>query len=290
MPLSREILEICDSVQTLTGATVCLYDYTHGLTVDADASDRLHFGHYCKLCRAVKNLKTPELSGREACISYDTVRLKTFAAQMPRPFLSTCHLGLTELIVPIRMDEKLAGLAFIGQCRVEKKDDRQAIVAAGARFGGDPAEIGRLYDALPLVSVGTLYSAGTLLDMALKHIVEQYRALDLPKNLKPTLASRCEGYIRVNYRLPITAGTVAEALHVNQSYLSRVFRADMGMTMQDYLTNMRLEHAKSLLTTTNLPISVVAENSGFIDNNYFSRVFRLRVGESPTAYREHHGN
>ncbi len=285
MSLYGDLISLCESVESLTGIRVCIYDDSKGLTVDAKARDQTHFGHYCDFCRAVKNLRKGDLSGRTYCTHCDEGIVRGFARQTGKPFLHKCHIGLTELILPIRTDAKMIGVAFLGQCAIPTKDNEEEILANLARFGGDAELFRQLYNAMPKVTLETMLYAGNLADFSLKHIAETYRLLSPPPSSN-TLSKQCENYIRMHYVLPITARSVSEHLHVNPSYLSRVFRKDSGMGIVDYIHEQRLLHAKSLLESTGLPVAVIAENSGFSDLNYFSRLFRKKNGISPSAYRK----
>ncbi len=285
MSLYGDLIRLCESIESLTGIRVCIYDDTKRLTIDAKTRDQVHFGHYCDFCRAVKNLRRGGLSGRDQCHQCDEIVVRRFAGQTDKPFLHKCHIGLTELVVPIRADGKPIGVAFLGQCSVPSKDDEEEILSNLTKLGGDPVLFRNMYHALPSVTLETLLYAGNLAEFALKHIAETYRNLSPPSS-RPTLAKQCENYIRMHYVLPITARSVAEYLHVNPSYLSRIFREDSGIGIVDYIHEQRLLHAKSLLESTELPVSVIAENSGFRDVNYFSRLFRSKTGLSPSDYRK----
>lgn len=289
MSLYGDLIRLCESIQALTGISVCIYDYSRGLTFEAKARDQRYFGHYCDFCRSVKNLRKGALYGKDDCTECDVITLKRVAGETDRPFLHKCHIGLTELILPIRTEGKTLGIAFLGQCAIPEKDDTKEILANVARYGGDPELFAQTYQSMPSVSLQTLLFAGNLARMSLQHIADTYRLLS-PPNVGLTLAKRCESYIRMNYMLPITARSVSEHLHVNPSYLSRVFRKDAGMGLIDYIHEQRLMHAKSLLASTELPVAVIAENSGFTDLNYFSRLFRKKVGCSPSEFREEKRN
>lgn len=83
---------------------------------------------------------------------------------------------------------------------------------------------------------------------------------------------------------------VADAMaqiHLNEDHLRRCFKRDLGQTPQEYLTHLRMENAKRLLTQSGggMPISEIAYLSGFYDPLYFSRVFRAYTGSSPKAWR-----
>ena len=97
---------------------------------------------------------------------------------------------------------------------------------------------------------------------------------------------RSRGYIKQNYRFSISPKQIAKEFFVNPSYASRCFSERYGITITDYISKVRIDMAKSLLITTNVPIGNISLNIGYEDANYFSRVFKRIVGESPSEYRQ----
>lgn len=77
-----------------------------------------------------------------------------------------------------------------------------------------------------------------------------------------------------------------QALECNASYLSSLFSKEMGVSLTDYVNLCRIHHAQRLLLGTNLPIKSIAEQCGFSDIHYFSRLFKKIVETTPKAYRE----
>jgi YesN/AraC family two-component response regulator len=77
----------------------------------------------------------------------------------------------------------------------------------------------------------------------------------------------------------------AEELFLNASYLSALFKKEVGMTLTDYVNQSRLTYAKKLLKSTQLAVQDVATRSGFSDIHYFTRLFRRENNLSPREWR-----
>jgi AraC family L-rhamnose operon transcriptional activator RhaR len=84
---------------------------------------------------------------------------------------------------------------------------------------------------------------------------------------------------------PWTLSELACQLHIDRSYLVRLFKASTGLTPMAYLARQRAERAAELLVHTNAPVHRIAELVGWPDSNYFARRFRTHFGECASAYR-----
>jgi len=84
---------------------------------------------------------------------------------------------------------------------------------------------------------------------------------------------------------PPTLAACAEELGVSGEYLSRLFKAEMGIGYSRYVMNQRIELAKSVLIESDQTIQRVSVSLGFGNSKYFSAVFRKETGLSPSEYR-----
>ena len=78
----------------------------------------------------------------------------------------------------------------------------------------------------------------------------------------------------------------AELLNVNASYLSSLFKKETGVTLTEYVSKKRIDHAAFLLTSTNMQIQAIAQYCGIFDVNYFTKTFKKIIGKTPKEYRE----
>lgn len=85
----------------------------------------------------------------------------------------------------------------------------------------------------------------------------------------------------------LTLKAQAELLNVNASYLSSLFKKEMGMTLTDYVNRHRIDQAVTLLNTTNMQVQLIAQYCGIPDVNYFTKMFKKYIGKTPQEYRKH---
>ena len=92
-------------------------------------------------------------------------------------------------------------------------------------------------------------------------------------------------YIERSYHENITLTALAEQYHMDASYLSRTFSQKYGETIIAFLTRIRMEKAAELMKDQDKKLETISFLVGYDDYNYFSRVFRKKVGCSPREYR-----
>ncbi|WP_139491306.1 bifunctional transcriptional activator/DNA repair enzyme AdaA [Brevibacillus dissolubilis] len=99
------------------------------------------------------------------------------------------------------------------------------------------------------------------------------------------LTAKLIRFIDDSYQKPLTLGDMADHLFVSPFYLQKCFRKTMNLSPFKYLTQKRVETAKSLLTTTDQTISQIAQAAGFHTSAHFSTVFQRETGSTPSDYR-----
>ncbi len=93
-------------------------------------------------------------------------------------------------------------------------------------------------------------------------------------------------YIRTDLTADLSLKSMAEKLSVNASYLSSLFKKEMGIPLTEYVNTCRISHAQLLLLSTNLPTKSIALQCGISDIYYFNRMFKRITGVTPKTYRE----
>ena len=98
--------------------------------------------------------------------------------------------------------------------------------------------------------------------------------------------SQAKAYILANYQKEISLDDVSRAVDISPYYFSKIFKEETGQNFIEYLTAIRMEKAKELLTGSGLSMKEICAQVGYADPNYFSRTFKKNVGLTPTEYKE----
>ena len=100
-----------------------------------------------------------------------------------------------------------------------------------------------------------------------------------------TVEKEMVSYIQQNFTGKILLKEFGEQFHLSEKYISRYFKEHFHITISQYVTYLRLEHAKQLLQDTDIPVTEVAMQSGYQNVSYFIRSFKKTYGMSPLKYR-----
>jgi len=106
---------------------------------------------------------------------------------------------------------------------------------------------------------------------------------DVPKK---KLAVDILKYVKDNYANDINLNIVADHFSRTPEYISALFKKDLGIGFNEYLTDYRMEMAKDMIENTGIPISEVSKFCGYSNSKYFSVIFKKTFGKSPSDYRQ----
>lgn len=95
-----------------------------------------------------------------------------------------------------------------------------------------------------------------------------------------------KAYIRKNYSKDISLDEVSQEVNISPYYFSKIFKEEVGEGFVEYLTGLRMEKARELLTTTEYSMKEICSMVGYADPNYFSRIFKKNTGVTPTEYKQ----
>ncbi len=109
---------------------------------------------------------------------------------------------------------------------------------------------------------------------------------DAPVVLKKQSLHHVKDYLDQNYREKITLNDLASTFFINKFYLTRIFKEQFGISVNSYLAQIRVTHAKQLLRFSDLTIEQIGRECGIEEPAYFARVFKKVEGIAPGEYRK----
>jgi len=92
-------------------------------------------------------------------------------------------------------------------------------------------------------------------------------------------------YIDQHLKDELTLKDLASHVHLNPSYFSVLFKEQVNLTFSEYVTRRRIQRAKELMISTNLPVNEIAEEVGYKTAKYFIKLFKDNEGVTPSVYR-----
>ena len=123
-----------------------------------------------------------------------------------------------------------------------------------------------------------------LLQTAHEHLLSQNSAKGKKLRKSDVAAEQLLRYLNQNYTKHLTSTEIGELFETNFDYLNRVFSSLTGSPVFTYLNILRINNAKQLISTTDLPFAEIAYLVCIEDRYYFSKLFRKMTGMSPTEY------
>ncbi len=124
-----------------------------------------------------------------------------------------------------------------------------------------------------------------VLDYIQRHMVNEKKS---EASHRHNLIGKVSEYLESHFQEPITVKQIAEIHHLNASYLSVLFKKEMGKTISDFLQETRMNKAKELLNNPSIKVYEVSEQVGFQTSAYFSYLFKKTTGYTPQEYRDYH--
>ena len=136
-----------------------------------------------------------------------------------------------------------------------------------------------------MLDIGKRKTAMAYLNAALGELLE---LLELEERDSPSgdIAVQLLSYCEAHFGEDITVQSIADALYISASYVSKVFSKKLKTGFRSYINDLRIHKAQTLLKETDQKILQIMETCGFQNQSSFNRVFREHCGMSPRQYRE----
>ncbi len=104
-----------------------------------------------------------------------------------------------------------------------------------------------------------------------------------------SIAQSIQAYVDAHYAEDISWNMLTDIFFLDPDYASRLFKNELGISFKNYLIQKRIDVAKNLLVSTDLPINTIADHVGYGNYSYFTRIFKKVTGMTPVEYRNRPG-
>lgn len=197
-------------------------------------------------------------------------------------FCGSCFAGVREFVYPISNGHENVGFISVSGYRSENANSY--ISAASKKYFIPEKNLGEVYGMLN-ANVPSKEEVDTLLIPLCQMLELAYIRTENDSKSEEHPIDSVIRYIKQYHTQPITLADACAHLAFSRSYISHAFKQYTGQSFRQYLTEIRLADAKSLLQYSKLSITDIAFSVGFGDSAYFSSVFKKHFGQSPAAYR-----
>lgn len=229
-----------------------------------------HTIHSAPVCWEMKSVG----AGFRRCFRCRNLALQK-AINEKKPFGGLCAAGVYEYTHPLLVGDEVAAVIFIGNI-YESKGGEQLT----RRLGKNQSLIETMEHSMGERDCITLCA---LLESYIRML---FAHSGTQGDTEDSLIENIKSYISENLEYGAELSRIVAVFHYNKTYLGRIFKAAVGMSVSEYVNARRLARAEELLLQTHFPVIEIAGKCGFASVTYFNRVFKSANGLSPTEYRK----
>ncbi|MBP3971892.1 helix-turn-helix domain-containing protein [Bacillus sp. WL1] len=217
-----------------------------------------------------------------------------YSISLEQKFFSQIKEGNKENVIKYAYSFPQEDAAIVSngdQLRNQKNNGIIAITLATryAIAGNLPSDIAFSLSSLYIQTIEQLdnmYSVNRLIEDALCTFADRVKEYKTKKY--SNTITICLNYVSNNIYHEISLNELADFLGVNPTYLSKLFKKEVGIPLSLYIQRERIEEAKKLLTLTSYSLTDICLWLNFNDQSYFTRVFKKITAMTPKQYREKH--
>lgn len=263
-----ELEALFSDIERATGLAVCFHDYGYFSHLKLPYRRYQHNSAYC--------LKIKEdIVDARRCRKCDIDDAIAEANENDEPFIRFCHAGVCEAIVPLKDRGQLLGIVFCGQVFLDRKIPPLRVPDA-------------IHNAVPVMTEIKLLATARLIARffsAHQPVISALADLHQPSRVGNRKIAQAMAILEKNFMRPISVGQIAKEVGLSVSYFEHLFKKEMSMSFTAWRHHRRLREAMQLLEATDIKACEIASRVGFEDPSYFHRLFKVKTGLSPQAYR-----
>lgn len=257
----EKLKEIIDELGEVTGLALAILDSEFNFLYMRGRAD----DDFCDCLQGVREC-------RLNCAASDEKMLLE-CKSTGKPHTHICHAGLRDTVVPILKNGSPVGYVIIGRLRPDCE-----LSVDKPPFSESPKLWRERYSRLSYLSEKQL---GSLINLLSHLLFENAIEIDYGEFVEKAVA-----YIDAHISERLTVEGLSAALFVSKNRLYEGFHSYFSTTVGEYVTSKRISLAKRLLATTEKSAAEISSAVGMENYSYFSKLFKRRVGCSPSEYRK----
>ncbi len=257
------------------------YNVTNILISIFDHQNKLICAYPDKLCDFCTEVRKNDIL-YERCMQSDYTALHK-CKETRKPHIYKCHMGLTEIAMPILYNNMLAGYILLGQVNIEK--DTSHIIAAAKKaaqkYNLNFDILEHSVKKIPTLTNEYINSLSQVLEMCANYIWIN----DIIRVKNSAIANNLNVYINENIDKDMSVERICRKFGFSRSTLYQISKEQFGCGFSQYVQRCRINKAKELLKNEVLSVIEVSNAVGFADVNYFVRAFKKTTGETPKKFQ-----
>jgi len=259
------------SIYELTGIRFILFDDDCNKIISYPKNE-------CAFCEAMR--KYPATSRK--CAISDRKAFK-ICRETDGPFLYKCHAGLAEASLALKENDRVVGYLMFGQMtdNPDKNALAKELIKYCADYGIDRGDVEESISEIKYTDNEKMLAAAKILEACMSYIM--LKELITPENDRIFVDAK--EYIEEHLSVPLEIYDIYSHLGISRTKLYEIFRKETGIGVSEYIRKRRMHKAKKLLKNTKKPVWEVAQEVGFEDYTYFSRVFKKLYGKSVSEFK-----
>lgn len=265
-----ELITVLKELHNISGFRISIYD----TNMHEIAAYPRKLSSFCSLIQQNEEV-------RKRCIQNDATAFEIVKDKQDI-YIYHCKFGLYEAVAPLYHFGVLSGYLMMGQTIDTKEDSKTNVFAEASKYSKDKEYLKQEIDRIPSRSREQILSCISIMNICGEYISLSNRLNLTDKNL----AHEVKKYINKNFATKITLESLSNRFFYSKTTLMNTFKDSFGMSINQYLQETRLNHALELLEHSDYSIHFISEKCGFVDQNYFSKVFSKKYGVTPSSYQK----
>lgn len=266
----QQLSQVMEAFYTLTQINATLLDTDHNEILAYPPG--VHHGPVCQIIRA---------NFLERCKECDRIAYAA-CSRTGEPHAYCCHAGLYEVVSPIQSDHGIIGYIQFGQ--IYNQDYADLLQERMAEYSKilDAQALQEALSVLKPMDSAVINAAAMLIQTCITYLLTKKIVLLDKDNFTDMLLH----YIENNLRSEITVSKLCNYFGISRTSFYELSSQCLDCSVMQYIKRIRIDKAKKLLRETELSITEISEQIGFLDYNYFMRIFKKETGISCKEFRQ----